>query len=235
MSIRLFQESTYLADCGQSSISRSIKVMTTYLLVRHGNTDAVNRTITGWLPGVGVNAAGREEIAAMAAALRSVNIAAVYSSPLERAMDTAAAIANARSLSVVADEALGEVRTGSWTGRALDELQADENWRRWNAVRSIVRAPGGETAIEIQSRMLDALTRLRQAHENQIVAIVSHGDPIRAIVAHAAGVPLDLSLRLRIDTASVSIVRFGDWAPEILGVNLRAGGFSWLNQTSGRS
>ena len=136
---------------------------------------------------------------------------------------------------MVPDDAFGEVRFGEWTGRDLHELDRDERWRRWNTVRSMVRAPGGETAIEIQSRIIDALTRLRYAHENQIVAIVSHGDPIRATVAYMAGIPLDLALRLRIDTASISIIRLGDWAPEVLGVNIHACDLSWLNQTTGRS
>jgi broad specificity phosphatase PhoE len=206
--------------------------MTTFLLLRHGSTDLVGRKIMGWTRGIHVNAEGRSEIEALTAMLAGVKIAAVYSSPLERAVETAEAIAKGRSIEVCQEEAFGEVRVGDWTGRALDELERDEGWRRWNTVRSMVRAPNGETAIEIQARMLDALMRLRRAHENQVVAVVSHGDPIRAILAYLAGIPLDLALRLRIDTASASIIRLSDWAPEILGVNLRAGGLSWLNQAA---
>lgn len=212
-----------------------IKAMTTFLLVRHGSTASVGRTLTGWSPGIYVNARGRREVEALSTMLGAVDIAAIYSSPLERAVDTAAAIANGHGLEVRTDEAFGEVRSGDWTGCDIRDLERDQRWRRWNTVRSLVRAPNGETALEIQSRVLEALTRLRAAHKNKIVAIVSHGDPIRSILAHLAGIPLDLALRLRIDTASVSVVRMGEWAPEILAVNLRAGEMSWLNQESGRS
>jgi probable phosphoglycerate mutase len=176
-----------------------------------------------------VNDAGRKEVESLAEWVAGVKLAALYSSPLERAIDTADAIAKAHRLEVVRDEAFGEIRFGDWTGRELSELDAEDHWRRWNTVRSLTRAPKGELMLEVQLRFYQRLTELRAKHPGQTVAVVSHGDPIRAVVAHLAGIPVDLVLRLRIETASVSTVRLGDWAPEILGVNQRPGGLEWLN------
>jgi broad specificity phosphatase PhoE len=203
--------------------------MTTFLLIRHGATDAVGKRIMGRLPGIHVNAEGRKEVESLAQWVARVRLAAVYSSPLERALYTAEAIAARHGLEVARDPAFGEIAFGDWTGRELSELEAQDHWRRWNAVRSLTRAPNGELTLEVQLRVYNRMQQLRSRHPEQNVAIVSHGDPIRAILAHLAGIPVDLALRLRIDTASVSGVRLGDWAPEILGLNQRPGGLEWLH------
>jgi probable phosphoglycerate mutase len=204
--------------------------MTTFLLIRHGAVDAVGRRIMGRLPGIHVNAEGRKEVELLAEWVAGVRLAAVYSSPLERALYTAEAIAARHRLEVARDPAFGEIDFGDWTGRELAELEAQDHWRRWNAVRSLTRAPNGELTLEAQLRVYNRMQQLRARHPEQNVAIVSHGDPIRAVIAHLAGIPVDLALRLRIDTASVSAVRLGDWTPEILGLNQRPGGLEWLNR-----
>jgi probable phosphoglycerate mutase len=203
-------------------------MMTTFLLIRHGETDWVGQRIMGWSPGIHVSPSGQAEVEWLAESLAGVPLAAVYSSPLERALDTATAIARRHGMEVRPHEAFGEIRFGDWTGRALSELDKEEHWQRWNTVRGLTRAPHGELTLEVQLRMYDGLIELRDRHPEQNVAVVSHGDPIRAIIAHLAGMPIDLALRLRVDTASVSVVRLGDWAPEIMGVNQRANGFRWL-------
>jgi broad specificity phosphatase PhoE len=208
-----------------------IIVMTTFLLIRHGVTDWVGQRLMGWTPGIHVSSSGRAEVESLAESLAEVKLAAVYSSPLDRAMDTATAIARRHDIEVSRNEAFGEIRFGDWTGRELAELEKEDHWRRWNAVRSLTRAPHGELTLEVQLRMYDGLTELQARHPEQNVAVVSHADPIRAVIAHLAGIPLDLALRLRIDTASVSVVRFGDWGPEILGVNQRANGLQWLRES----
>jgi probable phosphoglycerate mutase len=203
-------------------------MMTTFLLIRHGATDWVGRRIMGWSPGIHVSPSGRAEVEDLAESLSEVKLAAVYSSPLDRALDTATAVARRHGMEASPHEAFGEIRFGDWTGRELIELDREDHWRRWNTVRSLTRAPRGELTLEVQLRMYHALTELRDRHPEQNVAVVSHGDPIRAVIAHLAGVPVDLALRLRIDTASVSVVRLGDWGPEIMGVNQRANGLGWL-------
>lgn len=193
--------------------------MTTLLLIRHGETDAVGQSIMGWLPGWHLNPAGRRQAALLAQRLACLPIQAVYSSPLERAMETAEPIASPRRLEVSPREDLGELRMGDWEGQAISELDTQEHWRRFNAYRSCVRAPGGELMIEAQTRMVRELDQLRARHPEGTIAIVSHGDPLRAALAHFLAIPLDLMLRFEISPASVSVVEASDWAPRILCVN----------------
>lgn len=193
--------------------------MTTFLLIRHALNDTVGSRLAGWQAGVHLNAEGGRQAEGLASRLAGAPLAAVYSSPLERAVETAEPLARARGVEVrVADE-FGEMRCGGWTGRTFGELDADPLWRRFNAFRSGTRPPGGETMLEVQARMLAGLERLGAAHADEAVAVVSHADPIKAVIAHFAGMPLDFFLRLEISPASVSVVGLGPYAPRILLVN----------------
>ncbi len=205
---------------------RKIKGMTTILLIRHGMTDAVGRRIAGWNPGVLLNAAGLRQAETLGRELASVKLDAVISSPLERAAMTADAVAKPHGLPVRFRDGLGEVRFGEWTGMTLDELELDDRWRRWNTLRGSERAPGGESMLDTQGRMFDELTQARDEFPDGTVALVSHADAIRSLLYHLLGMSLDLFSRLRIDPASVSIVRIAPWMLEVAGVNLCAEGIA---------
>lgn len=198
--------------------------MTTVLLIRHGMTGAVGRRIVGWLPGVGLNAEGLAQVRDLSAELADVRLDAIHSSPLERASATAEAIAARQSCGVILRDGLGEVRFGEWTGKTLDELETDERWRRWNSIRTTGRAPGGESMLDTQRRMFDELSFAHEQHPGGMIALVSHADAIRSLLVYLLGMSMDIFLRLRIDPASVSIVRLSDGAIEVAGINLRAGG-----------
>ena len=198
--------------------------MTTVLLVRHGMTDAVGHRIVGWTPGVGLNALGAEQAAKLGSELASIEVDAIHSSPLERAMLTAEAIRAHQRCPIAQREGLGEVRFGEWTGKTLEELDADERWDRWNAIRTMGRAPGGETMLDVQRRMFGELTYARDRHPEGTVALVSHADAIRSLLVYLLGMSMDVFLRLRVDPASVSIIRITDWILEVGGINLHAGG-----------
>ena len=200
--------------------------MTTVLLIRHGMTDAVGQRIVGWLPGVGLNVEGLRQVARLRDELQGVKLDAIYSSPLERAALTANAIAAPHSIGVQTREGLGEVRFGDWTGKTLAELDGDEQWRRWNALRSCGRAPNGESMLETQSRMFDELMHARGSYPDGTVALVSHADPIRSLLVYVLGMSMDVFLRLRVDPASVSIVRVSDWLLEVAGINLSPDGIA---------
>jgi broad specificity phosphatase PhoE len=116
-------------------------------------------------------------------------------------------------------EELNEIEFGAWTNRTFLDLREEEEWLRFNQFRSGSEIPDGETMVEVQGRMLRLIERLRAAHPEQIVALVSHGDVIKATVAHYLGVPLDLFHRIEISPASVSIVRVERHGPEVLLVN----------------
>jgi probable phosphoglycerate mutase len=193
--------------------------MTTFLLIRHGVTDAVGKTITGRLPGVHLNEAGQRQADDLPTRLKRWKIDAIYSSPLERALETAAPAARKLGLKVLMSEALSEVDFGEWSGRSLAELDQLPEWRLYNTFRSSARAPGGELATEVQTRMVEQLTRYSRQHPDQIVAVFSHADAIRLALVHFLGMPIDLMHRLEIRPASISAVRLAEWGPQVLLMN----------------
>ena len=131
---------------------------------------------------------------------------AIYCSPLDRTRETAAPLTAHRAVPVQISDALLEIDYGDWTGRRIEELGGDEQWTQWNRYRSGTRVPNGESMTEIQIRIVAEMQRLSDLHPGQNVALVSHGDVIKAAVAHFLGVPLDLFQRIEISPASVSIV-----------------------------
>lgn len=193
--------------------------MTTFLLIRHGETDAVGKSLMGWAQGWHLNHTGRRQVERLAQRLAPLPLLAIYTSPLERALETAEAIARPHELDPTPLEDLGEVHLGAWEGRPIAELDPEDHWRRYNAFRSGVRIPGGELMIEVQQRMVRSLTALAERHRDQLVAIVSHGDPLRCTVAWFLGIPVDFLLRFEISPASVSVLEMGDWAPRVMSIN----------------
>jgi probable phosphomutase (TIGR03848 family) len=196
--------------------------MTRFLLIRHGMTDAVGKAIVSWTPGVHLNDAGRAQAEQLPALLDGIPIDAVYSSPLERARETAAPLAARRGLEVHYREAFGEVRFGDFSGRTIAELDTDAEWRKFTAFRSGIRAPGGELTIEVQARFVSELEKLRGEHREQNIAIVSHADSIKAALAHYLGAPLDLFDRIVVYPASVSVIDIGDAGALIQRINWTA-------------
>jgi probable phosphoglycerate mutase len=122
-------------------------------------------------------------------------------------------------LNVMKSEALSEVDFGEWSGRTLEELNQLPEWRLFNTFRSSTRAPGGELATEVQTRMVEQLTRYSRQHPDQTVAVFSHADAIRLTLAHFLGMPIDLMHRLEIRPASVSALRLAEWGPQVLLMN----------------
>ncbi|HEX2479308.1 MAG TPA: histidine phosphatase family protein [Geminicoccaceae bacterium] len=193
--------------------------MTTFALIRHASHGLVGHTIVGRMPGVPLSLKGRDEAAALARQLEGSPIQALYSSPLERARATAAHIADGLCLEVQIAEELNEIDYGQWTNRALAELRDIPEWRRFNRFRSGSPIPDGESMIEVQDRMLRLIEHLCATHPEQMVALVSHGDVIKATLAYYLGVPLDLFQRIEISPASLSIVRVERYGPEVLLIN----------------
>lgn len=202
--------------------------MTGFLFIRHASADHVGRRLAGREAGVRLDGAGREQAAALARALAAMPVAAVYTSPRERALETARPIAEARGLQPAVSPAFDEVDFGAWTGRGFDELEGEPAWEAWNRFRSTARPPGGESMIDVLGRALAGVREIAGLHEGEWVAVVSHCDVIRPLLTHFAGMPLDHLLRLEVETASVSRVELHPWGPRILGMNVRVdGGWSW--------
>ena len=193
----------------------------TILLIRHGDTDAVGVRLTGRSSGVHLNAAGRAQAARIPARLSTLTLAAVYSSPLERARETAEPLATARALRVQVRDDLNEMDFGTWSGAAFTDLAGCPEWARFNAQRSRAGAPGGETAAEVQARITRALETLRTQHPSETVAIVTHADVIRSAVLHCAGAPLDFIHRFEIAPASITTLILGEGEPLVAALNER--------------
>ncbi|MBZ5584258.1 MAG: histidine phosphatase family protein [Acidobacteriia bacterium] len=193
--------------------------MTTFYLIRHAANDWLGNAIAGWTAGVSLNTEGRAQAERLAARLASRKIAHIYSSPLERARETAAPLAAALGIEVGIREALGEVRFGDWSGTRLQVLERDPRWRLFNHYRSGTRPPGGELAVETQARVVAELESLRERHPGETVAVVSHADSIRAALAYYLGVPIDLYQRMECLPASFSVLRLSEEGPMVAGLN----------------
>jgi broad specificity phosphatase PhoE len=171
--------------------------MTAFALIRHASHDRLGHTLVGRASGVQLSADGAREAEDLAARLEAGSIHGLYSSPSERARETAAAIADRLHLEVEIADELNEIDFGAWTDRTFADLSDIAEWRRFNDFRSGSRPPNGEATIEVQGRMLRLIERLCARHADETVALVSHGDVIKAALAHYLGVSLDLSGQMR--------------------------------------
>ena len=194
------------------------------LLVRHGQTSTTGVILPGRAPGLHLADRGHEEAADVATRIaRLPRVTAVYSSPLERAHETAVPIAAAAGLGVTVEPGLLECDYGEWTGLALKELRRRPEWKAVQRYPSGFRFPGGESFTEMQARVTGTLARLIAAHPGQTVVAVSHADPIKTAVAHALGTHLDLFQRIAVFTASVTAIAYGPEGPTVLVVNATRG------------
>jgi broad specificity phosphatase PhoE len=174
-------------------------------------------TLSGRTPGLGLSAEGAAQAERLGARLSAERLDRVQASPLDRTMQTARAIAGDLPVEQVA--ALNEVDFGDWTGRTFDDLAGDPQWDGWNRARGSASAPGGETMVAAQARIVTHLESLARDHDGESIAVVTHCDMIRAAVAWVLGLPLDHLLRFDIDPASVTRITLGDWGGRVLGLN----------------
>jgi probable phosphoglycerate mutase len=185
--------------------------MTIILLIRHGQNNWVDKKrLAGWTPGVHLNEEGHKQVELLAERLENLPINAVFSSPLVRCMETAQALAQPREMDVQIRESVGEVHYGRWEGKKIKKLAQKK--RKWHAVQhypSRFRFPGGESFLEVQSRAVSALETLSHQHAKEIIAVVSHADVIKLVLAHYIGLHIDLFQRIVVSPASVSVLALG--------------------------
>jgi probable phosphomutase (TIGR03848 family) len=195
--------------------------MTEFLLIRHAINDWVKTgRLAGWTPGVHLNEDGKTQAAALAERLAKVNLDAIYTSPLERTVETAQAIAaHHPKLTVQPLDAVGEMHYGTWQGEKLSQLRRDKLWEIVQVYPSRAQFPGGEAIRQAQARAVDALETLAARHKDQRVAVVSHSDIIKLMVAHYMGAHVDFYQRLEISPASLTIIHLATGRPYIVRVN----------------
>jgi probable phosphomutase (TIGR03848 family) len=182
--------------------------VTILLLIRHGENDLAKRgVLAGRRAGVHLNDRGRKQAEELGRALGGLPIRALYSSPLERAMETAAPIAKALGLRIQRAPGLIETDVGHWEGKSVRRLALTKYWRIVQGSPSRAGHPGGETFMEVQLRIVAALETICARHQpRHMVACVLHSDPIKLAVAHFLGLPLDNFQRLTCDPASVTML-----------------------------
>ena len=186
------------------------------LLVRHGTTPLTGSRLTGRLPGIHLSEEGVRQAKHVAERLAGLPVKAVYSSPLERCLETAAPIAERHRLTVSTVDDLGEVFYGEWQGRSFRQLYRLKAWRELQSRPAEFRFPGGETIREAQTRGIRAAEAMLARHRNQAVVAVSHADMIRLLVAGYLGLGLDLYQRIVVGVGSVTVISLGEWGPKLL-------------------
>lgn len=195
---------------------------TRVFLIRHAEVEPIGKWLAGRMRGIHLNEKGEMQARRVARMLESTELQAIYSSPLERAQETAQIVARSKDLGVLTCDALTDIDFGEWTGKTFDVLDTIPEWHRFNSDRACARIPGGETMLDVTRRMADAIDSICGRHEGD-VAVFSHCDPIRAAIAHYAGMPLDSILRLCIDPASISAIEMNSCAARVLALNVGGG------------
>ncbi len=189
--------------------------MTTLILIRHGQTDSADKKLTGWLPDVHLNETGQKQAEELPARLAQIEIAALYSSPLERTLETAQPLARMRGLRIQKVNDLGEVKYGEWQGQSLKILSHKKEWKIVQAAPSAFQFPAGESFRETQSRAVGAIEKIVADHAKETIAAFSHGDVIKLIVAYYSGIALDNFQRIAISPASISVIELGPFGARI--------------------
>jgi probable phosphoglycerate mutase len=194
-------------------------VTTTVFYVRHVPHELQDKIQVGRREGIKLREDAPERLAALTLRFAREPLAAVYASPVFRAQETAKAVAAHGKLEVNTREGLHELDAGDWTGLDFKQMQKDPAHAVWNDHRSLGRIPGGESMLEVQARMIAVLEEIRRNHVDEHVAIVSHGDPIKAALLYLLGLPLDAYQKIEIEPGSVTTLVVGDWGMKLIRLN----------------
>lgn len=193
--------------------------MVTVFLLRHGET-AWNKL--GRVMGrtqVPLGADGVQQIQKIAPLVATLELDAIYTSPLRRAVQTAKVVAAETKLPICKSEGLNEIAYGEWAGRYFEDLIDDELYRRFIKSPAKTILPGGETISDVQRRGLEVIEEAAQKIPGGRFLFVSHGDVIRAILCHYMKLPLNEYRRLRVDNGSLSALQTDRRWAEIKYVN----------------
>lgn len=205
--------------------------------MRHGNSTAnTSGILAGWAPGVHLDASGKEQVQELAQRLREVPITQLVSSPLQRTLETARIIGSGHTVDIVKDKRVGELNYGYWTGEQLKKLAKDSLFAAVQAHPSSVTFPGGESMQAAANRAVTAcrdwaITAQQDSGDQAVVLIVSHGDIIKAVLADALGMHLDMFQRIVIDPASLSVINYTALRPFVERMNDTGPGVAGLIPT----
>jgi probable phosphomutase (TIGR03848 family) len=191
------------------------------LLVRHAENDYVKeRRLPGRIPGIHLNKRGRKQAKRVAKFLKAAPVKAVYSSPLDRTLETAQPIASSHNLKIIPRPGLIETDVGKWQGKKIKKLQKLEEWRKVQLNPSRFKFPGGESIASCQLRLVQEIEFLVDSHDPEdLIVCVSHADPIKMVVAHYLGLPLDMYQRFSVSPASITSLMIGSFGSHLWMIN----------------
>jgi broad specificity phosphatase PhoE len=200
---------------------RSAAVHGSVLMMRHGETEW-NREgrVMGRHP-VALSTEGRAQVEAAAECARALKLDLIVTSPLVRARQSAAIVAERLGgIELIEDERLSEVEYGRWEGMTFQNLLNDEHYLRYKDHPITMATPGGETIAQAQARGLAAVHDAMHANHGRRVLFVSHGDIIRSVLCHFMQLELAHFRRLRVDNATFSALEVADNFAEVKFINL---------------
>ncbi len=208
--------------------------MAILILARHAETAVIGKRLTGRITGVHLTANGRDQAAALAQKLEGVKIGAIFSSPLERALETARPLSEAMGIPVSPHNGLTEVNFGAWQGRPYKQLEKLKLWQVIQKTPSLVTFPAGESFITAQQRIVSSLEEIASVMgENDTVICFSHCDPIKLALAYFLNMALDDFQRISIEPASLSLVFLGKGSPRLGSVNMPISEYELLKKLTG--
>ncbi|MEV0276034.1 histidine phosphatase family protein [Streptomyces sp. NPDC050610] len=197
--------------------------MPTLILVRHGRSTAnTGGVLAGWTPGIALDERGAAQAAGLPARLARLPLAAAVTSPLQRCQETLAPLlADRPDLALHTDDRIGECDYGDWSGRKLAELFDEPLMTVVQQHPSAAAFPGGESIREMQVRAVNAVREWNQRIEDEhgadaVYLMCTHGDIVKALVADALGMHLDLFQRIAVDPCSVTAIRYTRLRPFLL-------------------
>lgn len=194
--------------------------MTTFIFVRHATNDWVKKgKLPGWTKGIHLNAEGQAQAKAAAERLKPLKLNAIFASHLERARETAGYIAEDRGLRVQVRQNLADLKTGDWTGKSVKQVARHSLWKAIQTRPTHTRMPGGESFSEMQGRLVGELDAIAARYPKGIVAVVSHADAIKTVVAHYLKLDLDQFQRIIISPASVTVVQVDENMARLVRLN----------------
>lgn len=195
--------------------------VTRLLLVRHAQPAEEARGLCYGRLDIGLSTRGRRRAELIARTLERIPLAAVYSSPSKRALETATPLAAAHYLSPLVDDALREIDFGELEGQRYDEIQLTHPniYRIWMQTPTQVQFPGGESYAQLYARAVEVLDAVRTRHRGSLAAIVSHGGILRAMLAHCLRMPAETIFRLDQSYGALSVIDWFEGTPLVRIVN----------------
>jgi probable phosphomutase (TIGR03848 family) len=195
--------------------------MTKVLLIRHGENEYVKSgRLAGRQPGVHLNKNGIEQANRVAESLANTKLAALYTSPLDRTIETASPISISQNLKILTRPGLNELDMGDWQNKTIKQLSKRKLWKVVQKRPSLMKFPNGETFADAQLRIVNEILSLVARHsEKEIIACVGHSDMIKLAIAYFIALPLDVFQRLTISPASISTLHFGTGVTRLINMN----------------